>query len=338
MSGFWRLSLKWFCIALLSVAMCEVSLIVWDFWPAYQLTGKGVGGGKGVQYFTLDRELLFRMLPNQLHGINRDGFRDELPRKTGAGLIVVSGDSFPMGLAVEPHQTFPNVLERAQQGVEVYNLGVQGYGPDQELAAFRRYGLPLRPKRLILSIYPSNDFGDLLHNQLVEVGPSGQSLIPNHPNPIESVLPRFRLPMFWSLLRHRRFLAKQDEERLNDILFEDLPTRELEREHERDKATRLMRLVLREFAQVARENRIELTAIVIPSYDSVEGADRDKPRSGLDELAVLLCREVGIDVVDFYPLFREWRGSPLYLPEDRHLSVEGHRFVAERLAARSQSR
>jgi hypothetical protein len=314
--------------------MCEVSLVVWDFWPAYQLTGKGVGGGKGVQFFTLDTELLFRMLPNQIHSINRDGFRDEVPTKTGSQLTIVAGDSFPMGLAVEPRETFPSVLEGIRSGEEVYNLGVQGYGPDQELVTFTRYGLPLRPKRLILSLYPSNDFGDLLHNELVTVDPSGQSLMKNHPNPIESVLPRTRLQMFAHLLLHKRFLPREKEERLNEILFEDLPMADLEREKERARATQLMRLVLRDFRRVSMENKIDLLAVVIPSFDSIEGARRNEPRSHLDELAVVLCREEGIDVIDIDPFFRSWSGAPLYLPEDRHLSVTGHRVVAEQLAAR----
>jgi hypothetical protein len=311
--------------------MCEVSLVVWDFWPAYQLTGKGVGGGKGVQFFTLDKELLFRMLPNQLHSINRDGFRDLLPTKRGQQLTVVAGDSFPMGLAVEPHETFPNVIERLRPGEEVYNLGVQGYGPDQEFVAFTRYGLPLRPKRLILSLYPSNDFGDLLHNELVTLAPSGESLVRNHPNPIESVLPFTRLQMFARLLLQKHFLPKENEERLNEILFEDTPSSDLDREA--DRAAKLMRLVLREFRRVTIEHNIDLLAIAIPSFDSIEGARRHEPRSRLDELAVSLCREEGIAVIDLDPIFRSWKGEPLFIPEDRHLSVAGHRLVAERLVA-----
>ena len=333
MGRFLSLMGKWTWITLLSVVMCEVSLVVWDFWPAYQLTGRGVGGGKGVQFFTLDTELLFRMLPNQLHSINREGFRDEVPTKRGSQLTIVAGDSFPMGLAVEPRETFPSVLETLRSGEEVYNLGVQGYGPDQELVAFTRYGLPLRPKRLIVSLYPSNDFGDLLHNELVTVDPSGQALVKNHPNPIESVLPRTRLQMFAHLLLHKRFLPQEKEDRLNEILFEDLPMEKLEREDERARATQLMRLTLRDFRRVSRDNEIDLLAVVIPSYDKIEGARRQEPRSPLDELAVSLCREEEIDVIDIDPLFRSWTGEPLYIPADRHLSVAGHRVVAERLAA-----
>jgi hypothetical protein len=316
--------------------MCEVSLVVWDFWPTYQLTGKGVGGGKGVQFFTLDKELLFRMLPNQLHSINRDGFRDSLPLRRGNELTVVSGDSFPMGLAVEPHETFPSVLERMRPAEEVYNLGVQGYGPDQEFVAFTRYGLPLRPKRLILSLYPSNDFGDLLHNQLVTIDPSGESLVRNHPNPIESVLPPTRLQMFSHLLLHKRFLPKEKEERLNEILFEDTPSNDLDREA--DRATKLMRLVLREFHRVAAENNIDLLVIVIPSFESIEGEHRHEPRSRLDQLAVSLCHEEGISVIDLDPIFRAWSGERLFLPADRHLSVAGHQLVAERLVGTLEQR
>lgn len=338
MRRFCSLACKWTCITLLSIAMCELSLVVWDFWPAYQLTGKGVGGGKGVQFFTLDKELLFRMLPNEIHSINREGFRDALPTKKGPQLTIVAGDSFPMGLAVEPNETFPSVLERMRPGEEVYNLGVQGYGPDQELVAFTRYGLPRRPARLVLSLYPSNDFGDLLHNELLAVDPSGEALMRHHPNPIESVLPPTRLQMFSHLLWYKRFLPREKEERLNEILFEDTPTRDLERDSEGARATQLMRLVLREFRRLTRENNMDLQAIVIPSFDSIEGSARRERRSRLDELAVLLCREEGIDVIDLDPAFRAWIGDPLYIPEDRHLSVAGHRLVAEQLAGRLAGR
>lgn len=62
--------------------------------------------------------------------------------------IVALGDSFTEGMGVTTEDTWPARLTQA--GLPTYNLGVQGYAPSQMAGAFRRYGVDLRPRTVLI--------------------------------------------------------------------------------------------------------------------------------------------------------------------------------------------
>lgn len=323
-----RFLAKWCAITALCVLFSELSVRAFGIWPQYQLTGKGIAGGKGVNFFTLDTETLFRMIPNEVHHINADGFRDTKPTVSGDRLITVSGDSFPMGLVVEPEETFPNQLEKLLPGREVYNMGIQGFGPDQALIMFKRYAVPLKPSHTILSLYPSNDFNDLVKNRLFDADPSSGKLKTIHPNPIEEVVPLFRLPAMLRLVASGHFLPAETEAQLSDILFNDKEADDFDDGNEDQKSQALMRLIIREFKAVAMANSITLSAVVVPSYRELDRVRSGMTRSGRDTTALAICHDEGVPVVDLYPAFQRWTGNPLYSVSDKHLSAAGHAEAA----------
>jgi hypothetical protein len=72
---------------------------------------------------------------------NSLGFRDRPARqRSGIGTrqILVCGDSFVFGWGVPREQRFTDLLREALPGFEVRNLGVPGYGLDQQLLALDR--------------------------------------------------------------------------------------------------------------------------------------------------------------------------------------------------------
>ncbi len=83
--------------------------------------------------------------------------------------IVVLGDSYAEAMQVKLEDSFPKVLERELQKalerkpqtqrvrVEVINLGVSGFGTDQELLALRHYGLAYEPDLVLLAFLTGND-------------------------------------------------------------------------------------------------------------------------------------------------------------------------------------
>lgn len=84
--------------------------------------------------------------------INAQGFRDspiaapgERPR------IVALGDSLTFGWGVEAEQTFSSRLEELL-GADVLNLGVSGYGTDQELLLWEHEGRALQPQLVLLTL------------------------------------------------------------------------------------------------------------------------------------------------------------------------------------------
>ncbi len=93
--------------------------------------------------------------------INAAGYRGPLvaarpgPRRR----VALVGDSTAFGYGVRDDQTYARLLERAA-GVEVVNLGVEGFGPDQSLLRLEREGLPLGPAEVLMSFCVENDFAD----------------------------------------------------------------------------------------------------------------------------------------------------------------------------------
>jgi hypothetical protein len=91
---------------------------------------------------------------------NKYGFRgtEHSFLRTSKKRIVALGDSFTWGFGVEDAEIFTSVLEReSDPPVEIVNLGVTGYGTDQEYLLWRSLGVRFRPDEVLLTIVPEND-------------------------------------------------------------------------------------------------------------------------------------------------------------------------------------
>lgn len=75
--------------------------------------------------------------------------------------IVFLGDSFLVGEAVRRDALLTSLVEArwpvAGRSVEVYNLSTIDYGTGQQLLLLNRFGEDIRPQRVILMMYPTND-------------------------------------------------------------------------------------------------------------------------------------------------------------------------------------
>jgi hypothetical protein len=89
---------------------------------------------------------------------DRDGFRNSSDRTQAD--IVVLGDSFVEGILVPEAETLPQQLALLT-GQSVRNLGQIWYGPPQQEVAFKRFGLPCRPKTVVWCFLEGNDLKDL---------------------------------------------------------------------------------------------------------------------------------------------------------------------------------
>jgi hypothetical protein len=70
--------------------------------------------------------------------------------------VVLIGDSYLEAVLVSWDQTVTARLAQAL-GRPVLNLGHGGFGPQQQLAALRRFGFPARPKTIVWFFYEGND-------------------------------------------------------------------------------------------------------------------------------------------------------------------------------------
>jgi lysophospholipase L1-like esterase len=95
--------------------------------------------------------------------INRLGYRghEVAPTRTaGRPRIVMLGDSITFGYGVRDGETFSAVMESLDPRLEVVNLGVQGYGTDQELLKLEREGFAYAPDVVVLNVCLANDLQD----------------------------------------------------------------------------------------------------------------------------------------------------------------------------------
>jgi hypothetical protein len=67
--------------------------------------------------------------------------------------VVLVGDSFTWGETVRNEECLAAVLEGLLPGAEVLNLGVHGYGTDQQLLYLRALGLSLAPDLVVLGFF-----------------------------------------------------------------------------------------------------------------------------------------------------------------------------------------
>ncbi len=104
---------------------------------------------------------------HQVHQ-NRYGFRGPTIEfaRTRARRVVVLGDSFVWGLGVDDDELFTTLLAHdSSPRLEVVNLGVSGYGTDQELLLWQQLGQRFRPDLVLLVVTP---WTDLYDNQFAE--------------------------------------------------------------------------------------------------------------------------------------------------------------------------
>ena len=85
------------------------------------------------------------------------------PTEIGVSTVVLVGDSFSFGLAVNDRETFPWFLAEQHGDRRFLNLGVPGWGPDQEMVSleqyFREAGTTVVSDVIVL--VTENDFSDV---------------------------------------------------------------------------------------------------------------------------------------------------------------------------------
>ena len=117
-------------------------------------------GTKVTPNVELDRRLGWTMRPNRADGLettNSRGIRSDREftheRTPGTKRLIVLGDSFTYGLGVTNDATYSARLEAKIAELEVINMGVNGYGTDQQCLYWLREGRPYAPDAVLIGIY-----------------------------------------------------------------------------------------------------------------------------------------------------------------------------------------
>jgi lysophospholipase L1-like esterase len=268
--------------------------------------------------------------------INARGYRGrELPPSKPADRtrVVVLGDSIAFGLGVSDGETFADVLDARDNGIEAGNLAVQGYGPGQELLVLLGEGLGMVPDVVVLAFCLENDFAD--------------AVLPVSLYDGRTPKPRFRLDGD-RLVHDGSSLTRTGPQRvvqwLSDYsyLFNRLSTlgprpesgggvhwTTLKREALRDEeyALRLNLAIVRRMDAVCRERGIAFVLAAFPHWFTY----RSKPWLPVRFLDSL--RAEGIPVLDMSDRFvaRGETFRAVALDGTGHLNAVGHAIAAEEL-------
>jgi len=150
------------CVPLLALCLLEVAVRVYAHLASQE------------RLITADSIVGWRLIPNarKLYRnetrpyfvkINSKGLRDEehsYEKPPGVFRIVAIGDSFVFGAGgVDPSNRFTDILQKSGNNLEVINMGVPGYGADQEYLNLKNEGLKYHPDLVLLCAY-YNDFSE----------------------------------------------------------------------------------------------------------------------------------------------------------------------------------
>jgi lysophospholipase L1-like esterase len=311
---------------------------------------------------------------------NSKGLRDrEHPyeRTPGTFRVLALGDSFAWGFGVQDNEVFAEILESLNPSLEVINMGVSGYGTDQELLYYTEEGYRYDHDLVVLLFYV-NDVSELSSSISYRYPkpfftPDADPLtVINVPVPKTSDTERnlFDNPST-NFGKVKKFLRRNTHTypfitlRLNAIpwlrqlflkigLAEDPSIRggiPLYRVDSEEEAWNLLYRLIMELRTISAENRAEFVLVHIPIREAppenaqgYEGNPEKYARQNDDVSKRLnaFASENALNYIDLLTVIREghFRGIRYYNTYERdiHLNAEGHRLLAQTVLQWMQER
>jgi hypothetical protein len=314
--------------ALLVLGLIGLELVARRLDPGYLVETRGIHVFS-PRYGWKGRPGASAKMGSGLVTLNGRGYRGRelpLPRRGDLTRVVVLGDSVAFGFGVSDAEAFPELLDSRDNGLEVGNLAVEGYGPGQELLVLLREGLRLQPDLVVLATCLRNDLVDAVLPVALYNGRSPR--------------PRFRLVDGRLVLDDgamRLSAAERAVRWLSDYSYlfnrasalvparpatavESWRVRKRAALRDESYALRLTLALVLEMDQVCREHGIDFLAAAFPSGLGYAGQPQ-LHRRFVEELETR-----GAWVVDVGTSFRELGLTPAELAIDKtgHLAPEGH--------------
>lgn len=269
-------------------------------------------------------------------------FEERRPEGVRARVLFL-GDSFTYGAGSGEGEHFVDRLARAWPDVEVANSGANGYGTREELAVLDYLGESFRPDLVVLCFF-WNDLEDNLRpsSPAFAEGPGGGVVRTDGvERPTASALERLaptaleRAPQPWFVLPE--FVT--DATKKARYRYLGMRARKIRTEAERQAAWVTTRTYLGLVARRAKQLGAKLAVVALPDHNQVNptavirnvGPINYEVQEPLREA----CEGLGVPVVDPLEAMREAyarEGRDLYYYEDRHLTPEGNRVLAEAIA------
>jgi hypothetical protein len=269
---------------------------------------------------------------------DRDGFRN--PTDLEQADIVVIGDSYIEGLIVPQEKLVSSDLSRLL-GRTVLNLGQAGYGPQQEFNAFKRYGIPRKPRLCIWFFFEENDLSDA--TQYVDLINRWDYWTGIHHSFAERSFAQNLKYFFWPRIEPKARLDGNYGILPNGRKTYFFPQSDVLMARDR-MGLQILENELTKFGQLLDDHDISLLMVYIPTKSRVY---RD-----VCTYPALLCNKWFVDLLPrrleqmlantvptatFLDLTEPMhqaalKGTRVYFEDDSHWTVEGHLIAAEEIA------
>jgi lysophospholipase L1-like esterase len=291
--------------------------------------------------------------------INEDGFKDKnkkIEKEPFVKRVLFLGDSYTYGVLVPNEYIFPAVFEELiktsqTEKYEIINAAIPAWGTDQQLLYLEQKGLQYKPDYVILVICP-NDIRDVYGKNFFYIDEtnslkkSGKPEISLKNRILWYFANHFHLYQFiqkmlgteygqfnnnYNSLSYQistGFLVNHNEWCKDEVLYlRKLP-------EEVKSAYALFKSILLEINEVCKKNQSELLVTVVPTKWEYAGHlagplyQVDKISQYVEDVAA----ENSIRYFDLRTIFdRLPNPMEMYLKNEFHFNIKGHRFVAESL-------
>lgn len=285
---------------------------------------------------------------------DRNGFRNAADLDKAD--IVVIGDSYIEAPMIRDKALSTTVLA-GLQGRTVANLGNSGYGPQQELAVLKRFGLPLRPEVVVWAFFEGNDLSNVEEypGKAARVARQhalwqdfwfrslSRNLLALYFRPQNQCVPNARI---------QEYRAEFSDENNSSSPVFFAPSEVVSYPEE---TVREVQSYLREAYELCRDRHIRFMVVFVPEKYRVYH-DLSNVRLSTDELRSWTVHDLprllrrlladlspDIEYIDLTPALKaeSRKGIATYLPDDTHWTADGHRVAAEaihRALARGKAR
>lgn len=273
--------------------------------------------------------------------INRLGYRGRevaVPKPAGVRRIAFLGDSNTFGYGIQEGQRFSDILAgHRPASTEIVNLGVFGYGTEQEAIYLERHALALSPDMVVLAV-SAGDLSDVMSS--INGGAAkpfcrmidGRFTMHNIPVPVSTPLLsssslKSRAKVFLYRHSHLYRLMLSRIIALNPYMFDTV------REMDEKEGFGVMVEIIRGMDRVCREKGILFKVLLISHGEWVAGMKKNPGAViGYYQPLIGALKSGGVEVIDTTDRFVTWKGEPLFFEKDAvHLTAAGNRLVAELL-------
>lgn len=283
-------------------------------------------------------------IPTTTIRINQLGFRGKpvsVEKPSGMKRILFIGDSNTFGYGIEESQRYSDLLSRKlARDYEVVNLGVFGYGTDQEAILFERDGIRYRPDIVIFG-FSAGDLSDNMNsinwgtNKPFFKIEGGRLVIHNYPVPRISPFMKTtsRTSPYKNFFYNHSHLYRLVLKRL---MASNIYIHDSVKEMREDEALKTTAAILKGVDTLCRENDCRLAVLLISHGEWIAALKKNPDLVvGYYPAFKNILLSLDIPVIDTTDAFiRHYReNEPLfYMKDPVHLTARGNEVVAEVLS------